>query len=473
MKDLESFMKQIDEGELYLHTEGYEDYTAGYWDSDWVVEYYDNQGIGEKIEEAVQFAKECVDDGWYQEADFVYEWLWNVYVDTDEEDGESVGLEQLSEERIIHTALRQLALLTLYADYQVLEPERRAEDMYLYFSHTAFHSLCMEDVFHAGRENLTETDRFWEKWITLFKTKSGETEGKLLKEAVLYREGVEGLVNAADENCQTHPSLYLAAMAEYDRVHNYAKMEELGKKAMEKIDRGLVIRSEIAMKAAYASSCLAHKEEVMRFCWESFCSDSTARNFLRLFGWKDMAELYGKRGREVLRTRIKGEADAYISNAEMRRNVINDDTYYTLSFYTGDFQAAKQATVNPGGSLGWSTQFIRIGIRLFLLYLYEKPLLSKAAGAVANQIGFSDEKDSRYALSFENEIAEESRKYKTSIFWNYFQRWKIYFPMTEEEKLSYLAWAEKIVHSRAQAIVGGQQEGSMARWQRCWPFWLK
>ena len=39
----------------------------------------------------------------------------------------------------------------------------------------------------------------------------------MLKEAVLYREGIEGLVKMANDNYKVHPSLYLEAMNEYDK----------------------------------------------------------------------------------------------------------------------------------------------------------------------------------------------------------------------------------------------------------------
>lgn len=456
MELLKNWMQQIDEEELFLHAEEYEDYSSGYWDGDWTVDYTDDQGIGEKIESVIRFANDCVEDRRYQEANFIYEWLWEMQVSTDDENVEAVDLEQLAENGIIKTDMGQLALLTLYADYQALEPEKRAEDMYLYFSFSTFKSLHVEDIFRAGRENLTGTEQFWEDWIALLKTKSGEVAGRLLQEAILYTEGLEGLINTADENCQMHPSLYLAAMSEYDRVHNYAEMEELGKRAMEKIDCGLMIRSEVALRAAYASSCLRHKEDVMRFCWECFRSHSTERNFLRLFGMKEMAELYGMRGREALRARIKVRPEGYMETLELRQNVVDDYMYYTLSFYTGDFQTAMHASKSFKGSLGWSSHYIRKGIRLLLLYLYEKSLPSKAVDFVANEVGFFDSNESSHALDFENEIAEESRKCRTSIFWNYFQRWKPYFPMSEEEKAAYLAWAEPLVRSRAAAIVGGQ-----------------
>jgi hypothetical protein len=56
-----------------------------------------------------------------------------------------------------------------------------------------------------------------------------------------------------------------------------------------------------------------------------------------------------------------------------------------------------------------------------------------AAEVIVNYIGFSDKGESAYAMSFESEIAEESCRRKTSTFWNYFQRWKQYFPMKTEE----------------------------------------
>lgn len=456
MNQIEVWMNQIDDGELYLDTEEYEDYSSGYWDSDWITDYYDNQGIGDKILAAIRFAKNCVDDGRYQEANFIYEWLWEMCVYGDNEDCDSADLEMLVEKGIVHTDIRQLALLTLYADYQAKEPDKRAEDIYLYFRINSFQKLHIEDMFHAGLENLTGTEQFLKDWIELLKTKTGETEGRLLKEAVLYHEGIDGLVKMADENCQTHPSLYLAAMKEYDKNRDYNQIEKIGEKSLEKIDSRLIIRSETALKAAYASSCLMHQEKMMRFCFEAFRSDSTDRNFLRLFGTEEMAKQYGMRGKEVLTDRMKGRMAEYVRNAELRQNVIGDYGYYTLSFYTGDFETVKDASKNPAGSLGWSSRFICYGIRFILLYLYENPMPSMAAAAVADYVGFGDVKDSDFMLDFENEIMEESRRNKTSLFWSYFKRWKPYFPMAKQEQEKYLSWAEKIVYKRADAIVSGQ-----------------
>ena len=270
MRKLRNFMEQIDEGELYLGTEEYEDYSDSYWDRDWITNYYDEQGIGAGIESAIQFAKDCVDDRRYEEANELCEWLWDMCISTENihdsgYDGEPADLETLEEEKIIHTDLTQFALLTLYADYQVQEAEDRAEDLYLYFTYPAFRELHIEDMFRMGREELTGEEQFWKDWIALLETKSGSVETRLLREAVLYHEGLDGLIRLADKNYRLHPSLYLTVMEEYEKAHDYEKVEELGKKALEKQDVGLVVRSWTALKAAHASSFLQHTDGMMRF----------------------------------------------------------------------------------------------------------------------------------------------------------------------------------------------------------------
>lgn len=463
MDQIKTWMEQIDEGEIYLDVEEYEDYTYGYWDSDWITEYYDNQGIGDKIMTMVRFVKDCIDDRKYQEANFICEWLWEMTVGTDSEyESESVDLELLAENGIIHIDLKQFALQTLYVDYQVQMPENRAQDIYLYFTIRTFQKLHMEEMFHAGVENLTKQEQFWKDWIALLKTKSGDAESRLLQEAVLFSEGIDSLIEMADENSNVHPSLYLAAMGEYERNHDYEQIEKIGLKAIEKLDVNLVIRSKLALKAAYASSNLGHKEKMMKFCWESFRSDSTEQNFLRLFGIKEMADIYGKKGTEVIENRIKGNPEGYVRNIELQKNIIGDYGYLTLCFYTGNFKKVRDASKNPKGSLGWSGGFIPYGIRMILLYLYNDLLPSKAAADIAHYIGFADTTDYDGIMDFEREICEESKRLRTSMFWNCFQRWKRYFPMEQSEQEKYLIWAEKIVYSRADAIVGGQHRNHYA-----------
>lgn len=78
-----------------------------------------------------------------------------------------------------------------------------------------------------------------------------------------------------------------------------------------------------------------------------------------------------------------------------------------MNFYTGDFEAVKAVSKNPSGSLGWSNCFVGEGICLFLLYLFEDAIPSKAAKAVANSIGFSDKSVQDEEIEFEKGMRQE------------------------------------------------------------------
>lgn len=54
------------------------------------------------------------------------------------------------------------------------------------------------------------------------------------------------------------------------------------------------------LKAAFFASRFGHEEEMMRFCWECFRSDTNVKNYLRLFGTKNGRTVWyaGKGGAE-------------------------------------------------------------------------------------------------------------------------------------------------------------------------------
>lgn len=57
-----------------------------------------------------------------------------------------------------------------------------------------------------------------------------------------------------------------------------------------------------------------------------------------------------------------------------------------LCFYTGDFETVRRVSINPQGSLGWSTSFIQYGLRAILLYLYESIKMTEAVSEIAEYL---------------------------------------------------------------------------------------
>ncbi len=457
---IREWIERIESGELYLEASGYEDYTYGYWDSEWTWVYEDPFGIEGNIKEAFSFAEDCVNYGHYNEAREIYELLlsMDIRVSSEYDYCEPTDLDALVREQALHVDLKSVALRMLYAIYQTEQPTERAEKLYSCFQYDFFWDIRVQDMLSVGREELLEQGEFWDDWIALLEKKSGETEGRLLKEAILFHEGATGMAKVAARNYETHPALALATMEEYKRCQKYFEMAEFGLKTLEEMNSKFKVRSEVALYTAFALSCIGEEKQSYACCFEAFRSDTTVKNYLRLYATDEMATLYKEQIESVISSTLRGNEPEYSygRNTELRQNYMNTLLYCELQFYAGNFEFAKKESKNPPESLGWTGKFIRTGIELFLLYLYDEFLPTKSMRCLSAGCGFRECAERECLTNYEKAIVDESERLGVSVFWNYFQRWKGYHPMSAEEKEIYFRWAEKIVFSRADAIVGGQ-----------------
>lgn len=455
MKEMDILFEKFENGELSLKADGYEDYSEGYWSDKWIWEYHDPDCVCRELAAAIRFAEDCMSDCRYEEALLVYDRVLDISVCVESDgDGFELRLEELAEERLLEQDLKQLALHVLYTDYQVQKTEKRAEDMYAYFAYGFFREIHIEEIFSSGKEALEDEDKFWQDWIEILSDKNGDLEARLLEEAVLYYRGEDGLLEIAEKKYKSHPSLYLKALEECEKRHEYGKMEVTGEEALNRLDVNLVLRGEIALKTAAAAKMNNHTDK-MKACWyEAFVSDSTCLNLLRLFQDKESAEKYGMQAGKVLLG--KKAVNSYVCKSnELRENKLDRDTLYCLHFFAGNFMSVKQACKNPEGSLGWTGEFIGKGIKLFLLYLYAGKLskggIYSIAASLASDFGF---KDNLLFIPEQPEATEEKRN--VFSFWNAFITWRTYFPMSQEKENTFLAWIEEIVRLRTKAIVGGK-----------------
>ena len=96
---LEEQFAKIQEEELCLYAEGYEDYSSGYWDSDWVYEYEDTQGIGKIFEDASRLLLRSVNDRCYGTAIKLFDLLTETEVLVEDQgDCFTLSLEEMIDE---------------------------------------------------------------------------------------------------------------------------------------------------------------------------------------------------------------------------------------------------------------------------------------------------------------------------------------------------------------------------------------
>jgi len=461
--EIKKFFTQIENADLCISAQGYEDCSNGYWVCDWIWEYSDHDGIGHMIEDAVIFAHDCMNDCRYAEAVTVFKLAMETQLTAEDEFGGDtieLSLEEIVDEKIVGINLRILALDVLYSNYQSQMPNQRASVLYSYFTYSYFKDISIEDIFSVGREELTDTDEFFQSWIDFLMQQSGEVAARLLKEGLIYYKGTDGLLEMARKGYKEHPSVYLATLLEYEKTHDYEKMKEIGKEALDKLDRDLRVRGEIAMKTAQAS-CYINDSEFMRKCWyEAFYSNSTILNYLRLFTDTEAIKEY-KNIAEKRITELSISDNRYNGrNSEIAKNSIDEIECKHLYFLSGHFDKVKSWCVDPKGSLGWTGNFIGHGANLMLLYLYAGNNLRKAgkeiAARVSNRMGFSESKIFEFVK--ENPVLgrDVSGQRGEEIFWNIFCLWKENYKISGDDITSYVDWVESVIDNRIDGIVGGK-----------------
>jgi hypothetical protein len=345
----------------------------------------------------------------------------------------------------------------LYSEYQLQPADDRANSLYLYFTYRYFKDIHIEDIFSIGREELRDTDMFFKSWIDFLMQQSGEVAARLLREGILYYKGTMGLVEMARQGYKEHPSVYLAALLEYEKVHDYEKMKEIGKEALDKFEYDLKIRGEIALKTAQASSCV-NDSEFMKKCWfEAFYSNSTVANYLRLFvdgqvttEYKDLAE---KRIEKLRMPDNHYKQDI----SETAKNNIVETEYKYLCFFSGHFDKVKNWCMEQKSPLGWSGNFIGHGVNLMLLYLYADSSLKKACkkiiSQVSNRIGFDESIFMKTNFAFKTDVSMQK---DDEIFWSIFCLWKENYELPVEDIKSNIDWLESVIDKRIDGIVGGK-----------------
>ncbi|KJR44918.1 hypothetical protein UF75_4711 [Desulfosporosinus sp. I2] len=276
----------------------------------------------------------------YEEAVTIFKLIMDTQIFVEDEDGGDsfeLSLEEMVDEKLVGVNLKVLALDVLYSNYQLQTAAQRASVLYSYFIYPYFKEIHIEDIFSIGREELRDTDMFLQLWIDFLMQQSGEVSACLLKEGLLYYKGTEGLLEMARKGYKEHPSVYLAALLEYEKTHDYEKMKGIGKEALDRIESDLKIRGEIALKTAQASGCL-NDSEFMKECWyEAFYSNSTIPNYLRLFTDGEVIREYKDFAEKRIEKLHVSENHYNQCISEIAKNNITDIEYKYLILFLGTF----------------------------------------------------------------------------------------------------------------------------------------
>ena len=466
----EELLTRIYDGELCLNSTLNEEYDDWYHSEEQEFFFEDPENVLDVLENAMVLVHRCVDEELYEEG---YE-LANLFSVVRVEDrgdymdyvGESLSLNNLEIKGLLTGDLRQLIKDSLYLAYQGNEQKDRPRCVYWMVENLEYgNEFTLEDMMQNDNKELEQFDEFLNLWLEYLGEQSGRDVEKFLVEAQSMLNDKEQSLNYARKYADRHPALYEQCLKQYLENGENQNAYAIGQEALKKIAVPYVIRSRIALLTAKGAMRMQKTEEAER-CWmEAFRSKTSPVNFLRVllegrdarFYRKELTAIYTRLYKEQLAKKSEN-GDGYYSDSrrcliegdELRKNNLSKEGYYFLLFFDGQFQKVLAEGMNTREVLGWSMTFMKQGLRLFLLALYEGETISKVMKEMCDlterECAFSQEK---YNDGLNREIDDKN----IFFFWECFQKWKKQNPVPEELKAVLMSKLESWIENRVEGIM--------------------
>ncbi|MDR2834314.1 MAG: hypothetical protein LBV67_11420 [Streptococcaceae bacterium] len=365
-----------------------------------------------------------------------------------------MGLESLVDEELLEINLDNIRQQMLYVTYITTEKNKRISKLYELRNATLFDDFPVETLFLTENIPLDGEEQFWQDWIEFLEYEAGDVAAQLLKEAILYKFGIERLILEAERHFLLHPSLFLVVLEELMKATDFQRAATVGQKALELIEPNIQLRSKIALITAQANFHLSNMKEMQVAQKEVYRSYSTPENYLRLYLNADFPKEY--RQVEENFTVVKNMYEyRLVGNKELEKNVLSSDSANNLRFLHGEFDYILSISHNPPKSLGWSSNYIYQGVHQFLLHLYSGNELGKATKSLASETASMYEFNHNKIYHYFDENKKPQSVDGSFAFERAFMNWKVEHPLSQEQKNHLLNWLEVTIEQRAKAIVGG------------------
>ena len=449
-------LQKIETGEIGIGSRYNEEYDDWYCDISEEFIFEDTKEIGNIIDRACALLHTAVKSGLFSDARALSEKMMSliveIYGDYENYSGEPMSLVRLYHDDILSFDFTGWGLDTLYSVYITEDIRNRPKSLYKLFMYFNNANLSIERLMQSGYNDLPEIDEFLTEWIQYLGTKKEAYAQTLIKEASGLLNNGGNRLAIAQKYCAEHPGLYEQLLT--DRTgFSTAELLKIGEEALESIPENLVIRSRIALLTAEYALEL-NKPQIAEECWiEAYRSDTNPINFLRI---AVNSKAYESRITE-LRSIYDRFSDkrvykySFARNDELYENIIDDNTYYTLMFFGGEFRRMVESGMNTDYGLGWSSTFMKCGIALLLIYLFNGNELPSGCEAMCSlamdYIGFDKGK---YLQGIADEAKDTEGK---ELFLDCFEKWKKDTPMEMTDREYILKKLDSWVSIRVEGIM--------------------
>lgn len=446
---LKKQLKLINSAELMLDSEYNWEYDE--WHNSDVEEfiYSDPNGILKIIENACMMVHKCVDWEFYKEASGLADLLLELEIEAEGAYGECMWepmqLADLAEKELLDYPIKKLILDAMYAVYHITKEKKRPEEIYRLITNNT--AIRLQDFLQMGSRELEDWKTFLEQWIAFLGIKCEREVERYLIEAIDMVNDFEKEWEYARMYKEYHPVLYKKLFEKKEYRNREQELFEVGKEALSHIQVKYVVRSRIALFMAEMYGKHG-REEMQEKCWfEAYRSDTDAVNYLRLVCESKNALQYKQETSKIYKQMFQSQ-DKFVYAVEL--NQIDVTAYYILAFLHGDFTKVLDEGMNCREALGWSSNFMKQGIALFLLYLYQGENLQSGGNEMCRRLI----SDMRFSIEkYNTGLTVAVKADDMAYFCVLLKKWKTQVSISQEECQKIISRLEKWIELRVVGIM--------------------
>lgn len=451
-------LKKIDSQEVTITAIQNEEYDEWYDDSGEEFYYEDENGISDMLAEACVFIHTCMDEGRYKEGFEIGRQLFAMEILCFSEYGdEELSIGDMVDYELLHCNMKTVIIDTLYCAYHAASLKKRPEVLYEIVVNAGNHEITLESIMQYGDEDLPDFQEFLTAWITYLGNKTGCDADRLFSEAISLLDNVSVACKSAEKFVATHPGLYLNIL-ENEKSADLKVMVSIGIQAMKEIPKKYVMRSKVALKTADYIIKLNGQQDLLEMCYfAAYESDTSAMNYIRVllhgYGSERKREELEKVFMSISMNENRSSFGVFERNnyrTEREENKPDRNMILMLRFFDGQFAEVLTKGLNVREALGWTGTFMKQGIALFLLYLYEGKWHEKGMLAMADKVktamGFSSEE-------YQKGLLDVSDINENDLFYNVFSKWKSMVVMEPDIRTRAIKRIKDLIEKRTEGIM--------------------
>lgn len=283
----------------------------------------------------------------------------------------------------------------------------------------------------------------------------GSEAEKLLLEAVKLQNDPQQSLETARRFSTQHPGIYELILRHNLMNGSEKELLSIGQEALSRIPSQYIIRSKVALLTAVYALCLNKQEEAEQ-CWLSaFESDTKPTHYLRLAIESEDFSQYQERAQTIYQDLYKQSGKGkrrFYQDGELKENQLEKRTYYALAFLDGKFLHVIEDGMNVKEGLGWSITFMKEGLALFLLYMYQGDDLPAGCRYICDKAS--------QALLFTAEEYSKGLKQPVTadnsvLFWECLRLWRKKHCISKTEATWVIEKLEQWIKVRVEGIIEG------------------